>query len=833
MLPPDFRFPLRAISGVVLGLWGWGAAHAQNADTPPLVLRPSSLLQETITKEELRGLPTFSESNSWQEQTSFQTSMDGQVVLRKGNLLIKADHIDYDQTTDRAKAKGNVYINRNGTVYEGPELELQLEAFEGVFTKPAFRMQKHKAHGEAEKASFLDDNNTVLYDATYTTCQRQPGPNWAPDWFFKGREIHIDSERSTANVEGGGLRFKNIPILPPIPAVDFPIGDERKSGLLPPTIGFGNSSGFEYSQPIYWNLAPNRDLTFTPMYWSDRGINTSTELRYLEGDTGSSNPFIGQLRTDYMAQDKDRESQSRWATKYMHSGLAQPYIYGGSLGFSMNINRVSDHNYWKDFAFTNPFGSQRLLSNDATLSWSNGTYLSSFRVQKWQTLQDLASPTSRNTAPFDRVPQITGRIQKYNLSGGFDASIDADFSRFESSRYLDCDSAKTQTAADSTYKNYANCAPNANRFVTLTQLSRPFTTSYGYVTPKVQLHSRSYQFEDGLPDVGFYSRQTTGNYAGMTSANVSVPTFSLDTGAVLERPFFAFGRNWTQTLEPRLLYVQTPYREQNFLPNYDSGSFSFNLASIFSENAFAGHDRIADLTAITFGGSSRLIDSETGAEGGRFVLAQRLRLTDQNVTVPEYDARGKSGVTDILAGASLNLSRQWAAETAIDYNPNSGNYLHRMIGGRYQPGSYRLISAAYRSNNNEDGSPISRQVEIGWQWPLHDLWRGIDINNAAGQGLGEGRWYGVGRFNYDPSAGRVVDSLIGFEYDAGCWISRIAAERTQLADNLATQRVLFQLELIGMSRVGTNALNALRNSLPRYQPLRQPTMAPSRFGNYD
>ena len=834
MLPPDFRCSLRAIFGVALSFWNMHLAHAQEqSGQAPLVLRPSSLLQEIITKDDAKSMPTFTESNSWQERTSFQTSMDGQVVMRRGGLLIKADHLDYDQTNDVAKAKGNVYVNRSGSVFQGPELELQLDGFEGFFTNPTYQMQKYKAHGRADKASFLDETNTVLYNATYTTCSRKPGPDWIPDWFFKGDEIRIDSERSIAHVEGASLRFKNVPITPPIPSVDFPIGDERKSGLLSPTIGTGNSSGFEYSQPIYWNLAPNRDLTFTPMFWSDRGINTSTEFRYLDNDGKNAPPYLGQLRIDYMTDDKIRDNTARWATKYSHSGVANPYVYGGTLGLNVNLNRASDHNYWKDFAFTNPFGGQRLLSNDALLSWSDGVFLTSLRVQKWQTLQDLASPAARITAPFDRVPQITGRIQKYNLPGGFDASLDGDFSRFESSRFQDCDAARSQTAADASYKTYANCAPNANRFVSVAQLSRPFTTPYGYLTPKVQLHSRTYQFEDGLPNVGFYSRQATGNYAGLTSANVTVPTVSLDTSAVLERSAPLFGRNWTQTLEPRLLYVQTPYREQNFLPNYDSGSYGFNLASIFAENAYAGHDRVADLTALTIGGTSRFIDNETGAEGARFVLAQRLRLADQNVTVPEYNATAKSGVTDILAGASLNLSRYWAVESAVDYNPDSSVFMRRMVGGRYQPGSYRLLSAAYRSNNNETGTPISRQVEVGWQWPLHDLWKAVDQNNGPGQGLGEGRWYGVGRFNYDPSAGKVVDSLIGFEYDAGCWVSRVVAEKVQIADNLANQRVLFQLELVGMSRVGSNALTALRNSIPRYQPLRQPTMAPSRFGNYD
>jgi len=313
---------------------------------------------------------------------------------------------------------------------------------------------------------------------------------------------------------------------------------------------------------------------------------------------------------------------------------------------------------------------------------------------------------------------------------------------------------------------------------------------------------------------------------------VTVPTFSLDSGVAFERQSRWFDRAWVQTLEPRAFYVYTPYREQNYLPNYDSGGNAFNFASIFTENAFGGHDRISDSKLLTLGVTSRLLDPETGAEGARFGLAQRLRMQEQRVTLPD-DPTAKAGISEILAGAALNLNRAWALDSAVQYNPKTSNTLRRMVAGRYNPGSYRVINAAVRTQNDENGEPLSKQVDVGWQWPLHDLWGGADDDSAEGRGLGEGRWYSVARLNYSPMDKRLVESTIGFEYDAGCWISRVVAERLQVADGLARQRLLFQLEFVGFSRLGTNALGSLRSNVPRYQPLRQPAMTPSRFGNYD
>jgi len=817
MLLPNFRRQSCALPWLLLGALGSSTTiSAQTVDAPSLILRPSSLLQESIPKN-LRGdAPSFIQSDTLNERSNIQTDLSGQVVIRRGSLLLKADKVEYDQAEDLAKARGNVSINQSGNLYEGPALDLYIDAYEGFFTQPKYQFLKNKAYGQAERIDFIDSSNTVLHKADYTTCQRKPGPSWVPDWFFTGEKISIDSDRNSGLIEGGKVTFKGVTV--PVPEVEVPISDERKSGFLPPNIGADSIGGLEYTQPYYWNLAPNRDMTLTPTYWSKRGLNLGTEFRYLESTAPV--PTLGQIRLNYMERDQERDNQRRWSTSIQHSGLMNPYFAGGAFGLRLDINRASDDNYWKDFSLANGAGVQRLLSSDIGLNWTNGYVTTGIRAHKWQTLQDLANPANRITPPFDRLPQLTARLQRFNVAGGFDFSIDGDFTRFSSAREIDCTTAKSSG-------KYDNCAPNADRTVAITQLSRPFTSPFGYLTPKVQLHSRSYQFDGGLPHVGFY-----GDEQGRGTASVTVPTFSLDTGMAFERAYRLFDRSWTQTLEPRLFYVRTPYRNQSFLPNYDSGLNAFNFASVFTENAFGGHDRISDSNLLTLGLTSRFIDPETGAEGARFGIAQRLRFDDQRVTLPNEPV-AQSGLSDLLLGASVNVTRSWAVDSTIQFNPDTGNTLRRVIGGRYQPGPYRVLSAALRTENSEAGLPVSRQIDMGWQWPLHDLWGANDNPSDVGRGLGEGRWYSVGRINYNLLDERIMESILGFEYDAGCWVSRVVTERIQVADGVARQRILFQLELIGMSRIGTNALGTLRTNVSRYQSLNPPMMSPSRFGNYD
>ncbi|MEO5660211.1 MAG: LPS-assembly protein LptD, partial [Polaromonas sp.] len=161
------------------------------------------------------------------------------------------------------------------------------------------------------------------------------------------------------------------------------------------------------------------------------------------------------------------------------------------------------------------------------------------------------------------------------------------------------------------------------------------------------------------------------------------------------------------------------------------------------------------------------------------------------------------------------------------YNARSGVSERFTIGARYSPGDYRTVSAAYRLQRD-----ASKQIDVGWQWPLSDLW-GDKGNQGVGQGQVEGRWYSVGRINYSLRDRKLVDSLLGLEYDAGCWIGRIVVERLQNSASSVNKRVLFQLEFVGFTRLGPSPLAKLRESIPRYQNLREQTTTPSRFGNYE
>ena len=565
---PLVRPPLAA--AVLVLLAGGAGAQAQE----PLQLRATPMLAEQLPQG--APPPSFISGDRITGRTELETVIEGDAELRRPGLSLRADQLRHDQSTDIATARRGARecARRPLHRHRGP---LQIDAFEGFFLQPSYRFLATGAHGSAERVELHDADRATVLQGTYTTC-RIDQPDALPDWILRAERLELDQESDEGYAEGAVLEFKGVPILP-VPAISFPLSDRRKSGWLPPTIGLDNKSGLDLSVPYYWNIAPNRDATFTPGLMLRRGADLSSEFRYLE------NNYHGQVLAHVMPSDRLRDRE-RWGLFARHSGNYDIQAGGiGGVGLGLNLNRVSDNDYWRDFSRKGLSLTTRLLASDGSLTWSRGDFALAARALKWQTLQDVNAPI---IPPYDRLPQLTGRWSKIN-DRGFDYSIDADYTRFRADRFW-------------------TRQPNADRGVLHAQLSHPFTRPWGFLVPKAQLHATGYRFDGPLSN-------------GANSASRVLPTLSLDSGLVFERPASYFGRAFTQTLEPRLMYVYTPYRDQSRLPNYDSGLYDFNFATIWSENAFAGHDRIVDNNLVTAGLTTRLLDPDSGAEVVRWARA--------------------------------------------------------------------------------------------------------------------------------------------------------------------------------------------------------------------
>ena len=775
---------------------GPAASAASAKPSASVVLQNSLRLEEKISDAERKQSPVFVSGQRIDARPDLDLVIEGDATLRKQGLSVRAQRIEYDQSQDTLKAQGQVRIMREGNVFEGPSLQLQADSFQGQFLQPTYSLLKGGGHGEAAEIEFIDAQRATVRNATYTTCSRVPGPSWLPEWVLKAASLQVNEEDNTVQAKDMQLRFKDVPILA-APSLTFPLNSARQSGLLAPLIGIDTVSGIEVSSPYYWNIAPNRDATLSTTVMTKRGVALDSEFRYLETDSQ------GQARLNVMPNDSLRQ-QSRWGLSAQHvGGIETGNSVLGRLGVNVNLNRVSDDNYWRDFPRAGLSLTQRLLPASGSVYWGQGDWTLMTQVLKFQTLQDISSPI---TPPYDRSPQIVARYNKWDVQG-FDVGFTADTTRFEA----DYSQIPGGTSA---------ILRNGQRSYAAAQISHPWLKPWGFVIPKIQLHGTRYQLDTPLA-------------TGQSEVNRLLPTFSLDTGLVYERDASFFGRGLRQTLEPRAFFVRTPYKDQSQLPSYDSGATDFNLTTVYSENPYVGQDRIADNNLVTLGVNSRLFDNNTGAELARFGVAQRYRFSDQLVRLPG-ELPVSSGFSDILLGAGVRWDNRWTFDSTLQFDAQTHRTTRTTLTTRFNPSPYRVFNTAYRLTRDQ-----SEQIDVGWQWPLRDFTWGTDEAPAAGQalapgqGLGADRWYSVGRMNFSLKDRKMVDTLLGFEYDAGCWLGRVVYERLQSTTSTSRSRILFQLEFVGLARVGSSPLKTLRDNIPRYQYLREDLAPTSRFTSYD
>ncbi|MEX8193021.1 LPS-assembly protein LptD [Comamonas guangdongensis] len=768
------------------------AVKTADESLPGLQLKSSTLLQESYPQEVRDQQPIYIKGDNLSGQPDIKASVHGEAELRRGDTMIRADKLDYAVPDDKVHAVGSVYINQAGNVYKGTTLDLQLDAFVGQFDNANYRFLANGAYGDSSRVDFIDKKHAVVHDATYTTCQRDDEASWEPSWVLKAKTIRLDMAEEVGVAEDAKLQFKGVTVLP-VPRMSFPLSDKRKSGLLPPMFGMDNLGGFEYTQPYYWNIAPNRDMTLWPTVMTRRGVNLGTQFRYLEPR------YSGEAYASYMPSDKLRDRE-RWGYSWQHRSIIDSPI--GGLGLNFNLNRVSDDDYWRDFRLAPVALRQRLLPSTVNLSWAKGDGVLSLNMLRYQTLQDPASPIA---PPYSIVPQLQYRYTPLDLPHGLDFTAVADTTRFELIRPL-----------------AGQVGNNGQRSYVQAQLSRPFLSPGAFITPKLMLHSAMYQTDQLMSN-------------GSKSANRTLPTFSLDSGLVFERDTSWFGKNLLQTFEPRAFYTYTPYRDQSMLPLYDTARNDFNFASIFSENDYGGQDRIADNNLLTLGATSRFIDPSTGAEKLKLAIAQRVRFSDQKVLLPG-EVPATSRFSDVLLGAAVNWTDKWSTEATTQYNQDLNRTVRTTATARYSPGNYRTFNIGYRTQYDTVArTDASKLVDVGWQWPINDLWGDKGKDLGPGRGQGGGRWYAVGRLNYSIKDRQLVDTVIGFEYDGCCWIGRVVLERLQSSIIQSNLRLLFQLEFVGFSRLsfGADPTSSLKQNVPRYQYLREAVTPPSRFTNYD
>jgi LPS-assembly protein len=658
---------------------------------------------------------------------------------------IVADKATYHVVEDQIDAYGRVRMTRFGDLFIGDELQLRMDTGLGYMLDPDYHLAGNNAQGHAPRIDFEGEDRAKVISGTYSTCE---GPD--PDWYLKSDTMDIDRSTDTGVGHDAVLHFEGVPILF-APEMPFPLSDARKSGFLAPSEGGSNRGGLEIETPYYFNIAPNRDLTLFPTYIEQRGLQVGADVRYLEPS------FYGETKLEVLPHD-DVTGTDRWAISSVHNEMLAP---GWNLFWV--YNGASDNNYPNDFTRSITNASQRLLSRDLSLSYSAAFWSVQLNFTGFQVLQDPLNPI---TPGYDQLPQFLVHAGRQDVNG-FDWSTD-----FAAVRFWQPDTVV------------------GDRFTFTPSLSYPIITPSGFITPKISFNLTQYDLQN----------QAVGTPSEISRA---VPTFSLDTGLIFERDTQFLGHDLTQTLEPRLFYLRTPYRDQSLIPNFDSAIAELSFAQLFSENRFVGGDRIGDANQLTTALTTRFIDN-SGDERARLSIGQRFSFGDELVTLPNQAISNSN--SDFLLSSAGKIGRGLTASADFDYSESSHSLSQTDVGMRWEPEPKKLFNVQYI----RDVPNALQQISTSGQWPI--------LN----------RWYAVGRVDYSlpthniaPALVGVTQALVGVEYKADCWVLRFGGQHTETATNVSSTSTFIQLELNGLGSLGQNAVEAIRLNVPGYQAVNQ------------
>ena len=648
-------------------------------DEPPLILKLDTQLRGSAVAGPAG--PLFITADRIESSKPNIVEAYGKVEARHAGQNFFADFLRYDTQLNQVTANGDVRFEQAEAVITGESLTLQLDTYAGEMIKPEFELmtvpnrgradsQNPKiesttlpGRGHADRADFQDQDHFSLKHALYTTC-----PIDDEAWKLTVNNLDIDQVKNVGTAHDALLTFQDVPLLY-TPWMNFPLDNERKSGLLAPTFGTTSTSGLEITLPYYFNLAPNYDATFSPRYLSKRGLQLGGEGRYL------MESYQGSALLEYL--NDQAKGQNRWAFLFQHEQKIDQTLVG-----KIDFQRVSDNDYYRDLSTLVVKTSQTLLPEQGTLDFDNELWQGQFLVQQFQLLQDPSNPLP---VPYARLPAINlGTDRSF---GAFEGKLDSDFAYF-----------KHPTLT------------NGARLTVYPQVKLPWENSYASINAKIGIHASYYNLDNTAP-----------------KQNISrvLPISSLDGGFTMDRDFEFAGKHYQQTLEPRAYYLYVPYRDQSQIPVFDTAKMDLSLDQMFRENQYIGGDRINDANQLTLALTSRLIDSVNGLERLNMTFGQRYYFTKQQVTLPGEIPRD-SHATDLLAAFGGQVTPVVRVDGSWQFDTDSSSTLRSNLSASYKPSPGRLLNVGYRFIKDS-----AEQVDLSSQWPLTQRLYGLTRINYS------------------------------------------------------------------------------------------------------
>jgi LPS-assembly protein len=808
-------YVLGAIAAIVIGTGGdiRPARAQQQSITFPS--RPAAVARPPVKPGSDKQMLVRADEVDY-DYTNTRVSAVGNVQIYYAGSTLESDRVIYDQKTKRLHAEGNVRLtDADGKITYGQIIDLSDNFRDGFVDSLRLDLpeQTRVASSRAQRSS---GNFTVFENGVYTACEPcKDNPLKPPEWQVKAARIIHDQGEKMLYFEDARIEFYGVPLayMPFFSAPDPTV--KRKTGFLMPLASTSSLYGVGVSVPYYWALAPDYDVTFSPMITTRQGplLQGEWRQRLVNGSYNIRAAGIFQLDRQQFVNAGDMPGDRDFRGSIESSGqfkLSEKWIWGWDTTVLTDKTFLSDYRL-SQFSPNYDTLSMVLRSPDYALSqlYLTGSGDRSYFDARTMYFYGFSSSDVQKQIPVV-LPVIDHdyTVDEPILGGALSFHSNLTSITRQSANF-DPISAKafssglcTLNTADPSAVNPTNCVLRGvpgtyTRFSTAVDWRRTFIDPYG------EMFTPFFSLRGDIASVQVSGQPGVTNY--INSGNTEIARAMPTAGLEYKYPFISVHSWGTQTIEPIAQVILRPNEAQtNALPNEDAQSLIFDDANLFKIDKFSGWDRV---------------------EGGSRVNAGI-----------QYTAQfNRGGNVNFLFGESYQLfglnsfATGGLTNTGIDsgLDTTRSDYVAR---ASYQPNSTFMFTSRFRFDQSTFGverMELETSANFG-RWNAAVMYGdyaaqpGLGLNHREGI-LANGRfklnenWVLLGGALYDLRAEKISQTQVGLGYIDDCLILALnyMTSYSYSGSTAANNTVFLQLSLrtLGGGTVG-QGVSGISNGFP-------------------
>lgn len=485
----------------------------------------------------------------------------GHVEIVQDGTIIIADSLIYDQSLNQVQAMGHVsMLEPAGNVFFADSLALQDDMKAGVIHQFKARLSDDSLF-VASGARRIDETHLELFKAAYTPCKcDRDNLNGNPSWAIHAEHALVDQDKQKITYENAYFSALGVPILY-TPYFSHPTPDaDNQSGLLMPEFLQSRNLGAVFKQPVYYAIAPDRDITLTPIITSKEGVVLAGNYRQLFDE--------GLLKIDASGTSADKRdaigNRDDGRELRGHIDANGAFRINDNYDWGFNVRRASDDTYLRLYNFSNdPYLNSRIYAEGFNFVPDSHRNYGSVEALSFQ---GLTGQDATSLIPFV-TPLVNFNWQsdplQYNSRVSFEGNTMALF------RDRGSDSRRLSGTA---------------------RINVPYVSEGG------QILDVETQLRTDIYDVSGVQLANATNYSGTTGR--VIPQFS----ATWRYPFINHLENSSVLIEPITNVTISPGGgNPERIPNEDSLLPDFNDTNLFSSQRFAGYDRVENGPRMSYG----------------------------------------------------------------------------------------------------------------------------------------------------------------------------------------------------------------------------------------